>query len=529
LIPAIEDKKAAMRVEHFLRNSVRTFRHKVALVAGETRLTFGDLDGASDRLAAVLADRGVARGDRVVVFMDNCWEAVVAIFAVMKAGAVLCPINPTTKAHKLAWLMDHCRASAMILQDRLAASAKAALAQTRRVKLTIVAGEVGPPGFEDGIRFDDAIAGSTARPPEALAGIDLDLAMLIYTSGSTGLPKGVMITHQNAAASAASVISYLHNTSDDVILNALPISFSYGLYQVLMAAKVGATLVLEKSFVFPQTIFEKMVAERATGIPIVPSIASTILQMKSLRSGAFPHLRYITNAGSALPPSHAERLQALFPGARIYSMYGMTECHRGTWLPPEQLLARPGSVGIAIPDTETCVVDDKGSEVAPGVVGELVIRGAHVMKGYWEDPAATDSALRPGPYAWEKVLYTGDLFRSDEEGYLYFVARKDDVIKTGAVKVSPKEVENAIYALPGVVEVAVIGVPDPFLGMAIKAVVVVGPNADLTPRDVIDHCVRNLEDFMVPKFVEFRDGLPKTESGKIRHRQVASEISETQA
>lgn len=517
-----------MRVEQFLRDSARSHRHKVALVAGERRLTFGDLDGASDRLAVVLSDGGVSRGDRIVVFMDNCWEAVVAIFAVMKAGAVLCPINPSTKAHKLAWLLSHCRASAMILQDRLAASAKAALAQAHCVKLTIMVGELNPPGFPDSIRFDDAIAESAACPLEARAGIDLDLAMLIYTSGSTGLPKGVMITHQNAAASATSVISYLHNTSDDIILNALPISFSYGLYQVLMAAKVGASLILEKSFVFPHSIFERIGQERVTGIPIVPSIASTILQMKSLQGEAFPHLRYITNAGAALPSSHALRLQELFPTAKIYSMYGMTECHRGTWLPPDQLLSRPGSVGIAIPNTETYVVDDKGRRVAPGVVGELVIRGAHVMKGYWEDPAATDSTLRPGPYSWEKVLYTGDLFRSDEDGYLYFVARKDDVIKTGAQKVSPKEVENAIYALPGILEVAVVGVPDPVLGMAIKAIVVVGPDADLTPRDVIRHCARNLEDFMVPKIVEFRDGLPKTESGKIRRRQVTSEISETE-
>ena len=314
-----------------------------------------------------------------------------------------------------------------------------------------------------------------------------------------------MITHQNAVASSTSVISYLHNTSDDVILNALPISFSYGLYQVLMAAKVGATLVLEKSFVFPQAIFEKMGAERATGIPIVPTIASIILQMKDLRPGAFAHLRYITNAGSALPPSHVERLQELFPAARIYSMYGMTECHRGTWLPPDQLRSRPGSVGIAIPNTEAYVVDDNGNVVAPGVVGELVIRGAHVMKGYWENQDATDNTLRPGPYPWEKVLYTGDLFRRDEEGYLYFVARKDDIIKTGGQKVSPKEVENVIYALPGILEAAVVGVPDPVLGMAIKAVVVVEPKAGLTPRDVIRHCARHLEDFMVPKIVEFRD------------------------
>ncbi len=517
-----------MRVEHFLRDSAREFPDKVALVAGERRFTFGDLDAASDRLAAVLCDRGVSRGDRVAVFLDNCWEAVVAIFAVMKAGAVLCPINHSTKAPKLAWLLSHCRASALILQDRLAVSAAAALAQAPCVKLTVMVGDLGPHGGGECIRFDQAIAPSASAAPEARAGIDLDLAMLIYTSGSTGLPKGVMVTHQNAVASSTSVISYLHNTSDDIILNALPISFSYGLYQVLMAAKVGATLVLEKSFLFPHAILEKMGAERVTGIPIVPAVASTILQMKSVRRGACPHLRYITNAGAALPPSHAERLQDLFPAAAIYSMYGMTECHRGTWLPPEQLRLRPGSVGIAIPNTEAYVVDDNGNRAAPGDAGELVIRGAHVMKGYWEDPAATERTLRPGPYAWEKVLYTGDLFRTDEEGYLYFVARKDDIIKTGGQKVSPKEVENAIYALQGVLEVAVIGVADPILGMAVKAVVVVEPAADLTPRDVIRHCARHLEDFMVPKVIEFSGALPKTESGKIRRRAVASGISETE-
>jgi long-chain acyl-CoA synthetase len=518
-----------MRIEHFLRNSALAFPHKVALVVDERRLTFGDLDRLSDCLACVLSERGVAPGDRVIVFMDNCWQAVVAIFAVMKAGAILCPIHPSTKAHKLAWLLGHCRASAMILQDRLAASAAAALTGAHSVNLTVMAGDADRPGLRDSIRFDDAIAGSAAHPPQARAtGTDQDVAMLIYTSGSTGLPKGVMITHHNAVASSSSVMSYLENTSDDIILNVLPIAFSYGLYQVLMAARLGATLVLEKSFVFPHSVFEKLAAAGATGFPIVPAIASSILQMKSLRPGAFAHLRYITNAGSALPPSHAERLQELFPAARIYSMYGMTECHRGTWLPPDQLRSHPGSVGIAIPDTEAYVVDEFGNKVAPGIVGELVIRGAHVMKGYWENQAATDQALRPGPSAGEKVLYSGDLFRSDEEGYLYFVARKDDIIKSGAQKVSPKEVENVIYALPGILEAAVVGVPDPVLGMAIKAVVVAAPEAGLTPRDVMLHCSSQLEDFMVPRIVEFHQALPKTESGKIRRRQVASEISEAE-
>lgn len=525
-----------MRVEQFLRDSAQRFPDKVALVVDDRRFTFGELDRDSDRLAAVLSARGVGPGDRVAAFTDNCRESVVSIFAVMKAGAIFCPVNPSTKASKLAWLLGHCRASALILQDRLAPAAAAALPQARSVKLTIVAGSGMTPGLGHSIPFDEAITGSartlkrhpTTGAPGAPGMEHLDLAMLIYTSGSTGLPKGVMITHQNAVASSASVISYLENTSDDVILNPLPISFSYGLYQVLMAARIGATLVLEKSFVFPYSVFEKIGAERVTGMPIVPAIASTILQMKSLQGGAFPHLRYITNAGCALPPSHAARLQDLFPATRIYSMYGMTECHRGTWLPPDQLRSRPSSVGIAIPGTEALVVDENGKEVAPGVVGELVIRGPHVMKGYWENQAATDAALRPGPAPWEKTLYSGDLFQRDEEGYLYFVARKDDVIKTGAYKVSPKEIENVIYALPGIIEAAVVGAPDPLLGMTIKAVVVVAPDTELTSRDVIVHCAKHLEDFMVPRTVEFRESLSKTASGKIRRRQVASETSEAE-
>jgi acyl-CoA synthetase (AMP-forming)/AMP-acid ligase II len=199
-------------------------------------------------------------------------------------------------------------------------------------------------------------------------------------------------------------------------------------------------------------------------------------------------------------------------------MYGLTECKRCTWLPPDELARRPGSVGIAIPGTEAWVAREDGSRAGPDEVGELVIRGPHVMQGYWENPEATARALRPGPYPWERVLHTGDLFRADAEGFLYFVARKDDIIKSRGEKVSPKEVENTLYALPGVREAAVVGVPDPVLGMALKAVLALEPGAALTARDVIGHCAARLEDFMVPRQVEFRDALPKTDTGKISRR-----------
>jgi long-chain acyl-CoA synthetase len=351
-------------------------------------------------------------------------------------------------------------------------------------------------------------------------GIDLDVAMIVYTSGSTGFPKGVTMTHANIVAAATSITTYLESTSDDVVLSVLPLAFDYGLYQALMCAKVGATLVLEKSFTYPAVVLEKLKSERVTGFPLVPTLAAMLLQMKHLTPGMFPDLRYLTNTAAALPRAHIERLRELFPRALLYSMYGLTECKRCTYLPPEQLSVRPESVGIAIPGTEAYVVDEQGERVPPGTVGELVIRGAHVMKGYWNDDAATARVLKPGAYPWEKVLHTGDLFRTDEDGYLYFVSRKDDIIKTRDEKVSPKEVENALYELPGIREAAVIGVPDPLLGMAIKAIV--AAEDGLTERDVIRHCAARLEDFMVPSIVEFRGQLPKSENGKIARKELAA-------
>jgi acyl-CoA synthetase (AMP-forming)/AMP-acid ligase II len=298
------------------------------------------------------------------------------------------------------------------------------------------------------------------------------------------------------------------------------LSFDYGLYQILMGFLAGATVILEPSFAYPQVILERLSLENVTGFPLVPTMAAILLQMKGLSPGRFPRLRYITNTAAALPPSHIERLRGLFPATRIYSMYGLTECKRVSYLPPDQLAIRPSSVGKAIPNTEVYIVDERGGRVGSGTVGELVVRGAHVMKGYWEKPEETDRVLKPGPLPGEKVLYTGDLFRMDGEGYLYFVGRKDDIIKTRGEKVSPKEVEAVLYTLPEVKEAAVVGVEDPILGQAIKAVLVLADGAALSERDVMRHCAARLEDFMVPKSVEFRSSLPKTTTGKISKREL---------
>ena len=502
-----------MRVEQFLIRSAAAHPGKTALVAGGRRLSYADLDDLSSRLAASLAAAGVRRGDRVLVFMDNCWEAAVSIFAALKAGAVFSPVNASTKADKLAYIIEDCEAAAVLTQARLLATVTQARAgQPGRPLFVAVAGAAG-----DGetAAFEDCL---TAEPaPVRHGGIDIDLAMLIYTSGSTGRPKGVMMTHRNIDAAAESITTYLRNTPDDIILNVLPLAFDYGLYQFLMAMRLGATLVLEKSFAFPQAIFETIRAEKVTGFPLVPTMAALILQMRDLEPGFLPSVRYLSNTAAALPPPHIARLRELFPGALLFSMYGLTECKRCTYLPPEELDNRPGSVGIAIPNTEAMVVDDEGRPVAAGQPGELVIRGPHVMQGYWRNDAATAQMLRPGPDPWEKRLHTGDLFRTDAEGFLYFVGRKDDIIKTRGEKVAPKEVEAVLHAHPGIAEAVVVGLADPVLGHAIAAIVV-RSDTELTERAVIRHCAAHLEDFMVPKLVEFRDELPKTDTGKVSRR-----------
>ena len=491
-----------MRVESFLLESARRFPAKTALVAGAERLRYEELARRARAFAAHLAAQGVQRGDRVVIFLQNSPEAVVALFGTWLAGGVFSVVNPSTKSDKLASILNHCTAKVLVTEPRLESIARAAREYAPAVASVLVA----PFNF--------------GPAPLPSPGIDLDVAMIVYTSGSTGFPKGVTMTHANIVAAATSITTYLESKESDVVLSVLPLAFDYGLYQALMCAKVAATLVLEKSFTYPTVVLEKLRSERVTGFPLVPTLAAMLLQMKHLAPGMFPDLRYLTNTAAALPRAHIERLRALFPHAKLYSMYGLTECKRCTYLPPEQLGLRPDSVGIAIPGTEAYVIGEQGERVPAGTIGELVIRGAHVMKGYWNDDDATARVLKPGPYPWEKVLYTGDLFRTDQEGYLYFVGRKDDIIKTRGEKVSPKEVENVLYELPGIREAAVIAVPDPLLGMAIKAIV--AAEDGLTEREVIRHCAARLEDFMVPSIVEFRGQLPKSENGKIARKELAA-------
>jgi acyl-CoA synthetase (AMP-forming)/AMP-acid ligase II len=280
-----------------------------------------------------------------------------------------------------------------------------------------------------------------------------------------------------------------------------------------MAVKCGATLVLERSFAFPAELFNRIQEERVTGLPGVPTLFAMMLQM-DLEAFDLSSLRYVTNTAAALPTTHIQAFRRRFPGVAFHSMYGLTETKRTLHLPPHLLDAHPGSVGVAIPGTEVWIEDPDGNRLGPGGTGELVVRGRHVMRGYWNAPEATARRFVPGPLPGERVCRSGDLFHMDEAGRFSFVARLDDIIKCRGEKVAPREVENVLHGLPGVLA-AVVGVPDPLLGQAVKAFVVAG-GPPLTEAQVIAHCKAHLEEFMVPKYVEFRDELPLSPSGKVR-------------
>ena len=501
-------------VNHFLEQSADRLPGKVCLVHDGRRLTYAEVNDLADRLASGLAALGVRRGDRVAVFMDNCVEAVVSLFAVLKAGAAFLMINPVTKREKLEYILNDCSAAALLTQGLRAGAARGLSCPHLRAVVVAGTGE-GPDGIID---FEALLSGG--RGGQLPVCIDLDLASVMYTSGSTGRPKGVMLSHLNMVSAARSITSYLGNAEYDVIMDVLPLSFDYGLYQVLMGFQIGGTVILEKSFTYPYQVLDTMVREEVTGFPGVPSIFAILLRMKALGSVDLHSLRYITNTAAALPKSHITRLRSLFPGVRIYSMYGLTECKRVSYLPPEELDRKPASIGKGMPNEEVFVVNEQGERTRPGEIGELVVRGSNVMLGYWNLPEETASCLRPGRYPGERVFYTGDLFTTDEEGYLYFVARRDDIIKSGGEKVSPREIENVLYTHDEIVEAAVVAIPDDILGEAVKAFVAVERGSRLSEMDVLRYCSERLESFLVPKQVEIRESLPKSENGKIDKKEL---------
>lgn len=507
----------------FFERAAEAAPSAIALRCSGREITYDELEQKSGAFARALLAQNLSAGERVLLLLDNGAPFVVAFLGALRAGCVAVPLNPGTKALKLRYLLGDCEPAVVVYEASLESVVAAAVDGIRRPRLLRsgclpAAAGAGTLQAEDFAMLSEANCDIEPLPVRV---IDRDLATLIYTSGSTGEPKGVMLSHLNMVSALKSVSGFLGLCRDDRIYCGLPLAFDYGLYQLLMSWRVGATVILERSLAFPAAVLQTLEQENATVLPGVPTFFAMLAALDGLAPGRAPHLRMLTSTAAALPMAHIASLRRLFPAAQLFSMYGLTECKRVSYLPPAELAARPGSVGRGMPNQEHWLVDEEGRRLPNGQSGELIVRGSHIMRGYWRKSSESAERLRICPETGEMVLRTGDIFRTDSEGYLYFVARRDDIIKSRGEKVSPREVEDAICMLEGVLEAAVIGVTDLLLGQAIKALVVPQTGFHVTPVTVIHHCRARLEPHLVPQQVEIVDALPKTETGKIRRRSLA--------
>ena len=504
---------------------------RAALTVGGQHLAYADLFSQVERCAASLLALGLARGARVAVYLEKRVEAVVASFAAPAAGGVLVPVNPLLKATQVAHILQDAGVAVLVTSAPRLAALAPVLAACPELRHVVVCDDLVPaaPGpWPVGLGLH-AWHNIPAHPPaEWPTVLESDVAVIFYTSGSTGQPKGVVLTHRNLVAGASSVAGYLHNQADDTLLAALPLSFDAGFSQLTTAFLVGARVVL-LNYLLPRDVLQAMVRERVTGLTAVPPL---YIQLAGLEwpDGVTQHLRYWANTGGRMPRATLERLRHLVPGAQPYLMYGLTEAFRSTYLPPAEVDRRPDSIGRAIPNAEVRVLREDGSECAVDEPGELVHRGPLVALGYWNRPEETARRFKPWPSAllpaggdWlapERAVYSGDTVRRDAEGFLYFVGRRDEMMKTSGYRVSPTEVEEALYASGLVAEALVYAVPDEVLGSAICAAVLASRDAsgriDEDSAAVLAHCREHLPAFMLPKALNWVDQpLPRSPNGKL--------------
>ena len=505
---------------HLLRESVRRTPEKEALVHGEQRLSYAKLARQTSGLATALRTH-VKRGDRVGIYLEASIPQVLSIFGISQAEAVYVPINALLHAEQVCHIARDCGMKGLITTPSKLATLSDVLSQIPSLEFLIVTGDDELPKSQLPVyRFEDCCA---QQPPAVWteASIEKDLAAILYTSGSTGKPKGVMLSHANVVAGSRIVSTYLGITDRERILAVLPFSFDAGMNQLMTAFEKGATLVLI-NFVFGRDIVKVLLKERITGLAGVPTLWSLLTQPNStLDKQPLPDLRYITNTGGAMPQSVLKLLRQYLTTTKIFLMYGLTEAFRSTYLPPEELDRRPTSMGKAIPDTEILVLHEDGTLCKPGEAGELVHRGPTVSMGYWNRPEDTARALRPNPLLppelgdCERVCYSGDLVKMDEDGFLYFIGRRDTMIKSSGFRISPTEVEEVLFQTGRLRGAAVIGIPDEMLGQVIKAFVVPRDGEPVDADSLLAICAEKMPRYMVPKEIEVLSELPKTSSGKV--------------
>lgn len=517
-------------VHQLIFSSARKTPQAPALRYQGRSIAYASLMLQTEQLAGAYLELGLGRSERVAVFLEKRPEAVIAMFAASAAGAAFVPVNPLLKPEQVAYILSDCNVKILITSSDRLRTLNGVLSECPDLHKIIVVDRKNT--LESSttvsvIDWEQALAiPSNLAPHRCIGG---DMAAILYTSGSTGKPKGVVLSHRNLLAGAASVAEYLKNTENDRILAVLPLSFDYGLSQLTTAFSVGASVVL-MNYLLPQDIVRLVAEEKITGLAAVPALWIQLAQQKWPASSS---LRYLTNSGGAMPKTALDALIALFPSAEIYLMYGLTEAFRSSYLQPCEVRARPDSIGKAIPGAELMVLNRAGQACAPNEAGELVHRGALVALGYWNDIPKTMERFRPLPAALtglplpEIAVWSGDTVRMDEQGFLYFVGRSDDMIKVSGYRVSPTEVEEVLYRMEHVTELAAIGIAHQNMGQAIVLIVRQNAQASLTPERIRKECQLQLPAYMVPAHIEIvQHSLPRNPNGKIDRKLLQSEFSD---
>jgi len=501
---------------------------------GAQSWTYAELLARVEQWAQAFLAAGLPQGARVALFTDKQLDGVAATWGISLAGGVIVPLNPLLKPAQVVHVLRDCGAWGVVTQRSRWHGLQEQVVSQGLAPVVVVLDEA-PQGDAPSTGaplcaadFLRSATGLSWRPP---SGTDADLAAIFYTSGSTGLPKGVMLSHRNLVAGANSVATYLRNHRDDVLLAVLPLSFDAGFSQLTTAFTVGAKAVLLNHFL-PMDVLNAMRDHGVTGLTAVPPLYAQLAAL-NWPDGAAQRLRYWANTGGKMPQALLARLRQQMPQAAPFLMYGLTEAFRSSYLPPEQVDQRPGSMGRAIPNVELMVVRPDGTRCAPHEPGELVHRGPLVALGYWNRPE--DDALRfrsidvpvcpGGPARSERVVFSGDQVRADEEGYLYFVGRADEMIKTSGYRVSPTEVEEVAYGSGLVKEAVAWGAHDDALGQVIMlavspvAAMPKGEDADARTAALLKHFRQEVPPYMVPRAVTWVAGeLPRTPNGKIDRR-----------
>jgi len=502
-----------------------------ALTFGQVAMDYATLADSVEGFAAGLLGLGLSRADRVGIYLDKRTETVISCFGAAAAGGVFVPLNPLFKPEQVGYILRDCNVRVLVTSPERLTTLAATLPGCPEVRHVIVTGQKvacrTPPSTE--LLDWSELRDTTRRPGHRI--VDIDMAAILYTSGSTGKPKGVVLSHRNMVAGAKSVASYLGNHADDTLLAALPLSFDAGFSQLTTAFHAGARVVL-LNYLLPQDVINALSRERVTGLTAVPPLYIQLMQHKWPEAIA-DHLRYFANTGGRMPRETLNALRKKLPRSQPYLMYGLTEAFRSTYLPPEEAERRPDSIGKAIPNAEILVLREDGTPCAPEEPGELVHRGALVAMGYWGDPEKTAERFRPLPgreaglVLPEIAVFSGDTVRMDNEGFLYFIGRRDEMIKTSGYRVSPTEIEEVLYATMLVGEAAAFGVPHPTLGQAIGVVATPMPGATLDAATLMRECRERLPAYMVPASIDIRPGpLPRNPNGKIDRKALRADFAE---